>query len=436
MQLNKAPSSIFTHEGGKAKHINVEQQLRRSVMSCLLWEDSFYENGESISARIEALIPQVDALKVVEIAKEAKHKMKLRHVPLFIAVNMLKHATHKKYVAELLPELITRADELSEVYAMYWSKGRTPIAAQLKKGMAKAWLKFDEYSLAKYNRDKAIKLRDSLFLSHPKPKDDAQKDLWKRLIDGTLKTPDTWEVAISATKDKKAEWERLITEGKLGGLAYLRNLRNMDEAHVPRNIIVDGLAKANFSKMLPFNFFAAAKAVPFLESEIEKYMLKAVSGLPMLNGCTLVLVDVSGSMSSSMSKYSLLNRMGAACCLASLLRELCQEVYIFSFSDDLKIIPDRRGFALIDAIKTSQPNSSTNLGLALRTLTNLNKGAVDGRLVVITDEQSADLVHTPIRNKYLINVASEKNGVGYYDWTHIDGFSENVVSFIAEKESR
>jgi 60 kDa SS-A/Ro ribonucleoprotein len=35
---------------------------------------------------------------------------------------------------------------------------------------------------------------------------------------------------------------------------------------------------------------------------------------------------------------------------------------------------------------------------------------------------------------YLINVASNKNGVGYGAWTHIDGFSEGVLRFIYEVE--
>jgi hypothetical protein len=34
----------------------------------------------------------------------------------------------------------------------------------------------------------------------------------------------------------------------------------------------------------------------------------------------------------------------------------------------------------------------------------------------------------------MINVASNRNGVGYGQWTHIDGFSEAVVEYIAELE--
>ena len=66
-----------------------------------------------------------------------------------------------------------------------------------------------------------------LFLVHAKPKDDSQAALWKRLVDGELATPDTSEVELSAGKDKKETFERLLLEGKLGGLAVLRNLRNM-----------------------------------------------------------------------------------------------------------------------------------------------------------------------------------------------------------------
>lgn len=36
---------------------------------------------------------------------------------------------------------------------------------------------------------------------------------------------------------------------------------------------------------------------------------------------------------------------------------------------------------------------------------------------------------------YMINVASARNGVGYGDWTRIDGFSENVLRFIREIEA-
>jgi hypothetical protein len=55
---------------------------------------------------------------------------------------------------------------------------------------------------------------------------------------------------------------------------------------------------------------------------------------------------------------------------------------------------------------------------------------------VITDEQSHDAVPDPVAPlAYMINVASYRNGVGYGRWVHIDGFSEQVLRFIAEYEA-
>jgi hypothetical protein len=56
------------------------------------------------------------------------------------------------------------------------------------------------------------------------------------------------------------------------------------------------------------------------------------------------------------------------------------------------------------------------------------------RIVVITDEQSADRVPTPKGKGYMVNVASAKNGVGYGEWMHIDGWSEAVIEYIRESE--
>jgi 60 kDa SS-A/Ro ribonucleoprotein len=54
----------------------------------------------------------------------------------------------------------------------------------------------------------------------------------------------------------------------------------------------------------------------------------------------------------------------------------------------------------------------------------------------VTDEQSHDWVPQPVaKRSYTINVGSYQNGVGYGRWTHIDGFSEAVVRFIAEVEN-
>jgi 60 kDa SS-A/Ro ribonucleoprotein len=439
VNLNFGPR---TQEGAPARNLTPELQLRRSVLACLLWETQFYEDGVEIAGRIAELVPKVQAEKVAALALEAREQMKLRHAPLLLVREMARHATHRRLVAETLERVIQRADELAEFVAIYWKDGRVPLSAQVKKGLAAAFPKFDEYQLAKYDRGGPIKLRDVLFLSHAKPRDAAQAGVWKKLVWGRLATPDTWEVALSSSgkegvANKREAWERLLREKKLGALALLRNLRNLREAGVDDSLVLEGLGTMSTARVLPFRFLAAARYAPHWEAQLEQAMLKSVAGQPQLAGRTIVLVDVSGSMTAPLSKRSDMQRTDAAYGLAVLLREIAEKASVFSFSDNLVEVPARRGFALRDAIDASQRHNGTYLGKAVEELNRRaerNPSERYDRLIVITDEQSHDSVPKPKGTGYVINVASYKNGVGYGAWMHIDGWSESVIEYIRALE--
>jgi hypothetical protein len=430
LKIGPLAFGLRTHEGAPARHISPELQLRRSVLACLLWESQFYEDGVEIADRIRELVAGVEVSKVAALAVEAREKMKLRHAPLLLVREMARLATHRALVAETLERVIQRADELSEFVAIYWSNGRAPLSKQVKKGLAAAFGKFDEYALAKYDRPGSVKLRDVLFLTHPKPRDEAQGALWKRLVDGELGTPDTWEVALSGGADKRGAWERLLAERKLGALALLRNLRNMQDANVDERLVLNAISSMKTDRVLPFRFIAAARYAAQWEDALEKTMFCCLAEVPKLAGKTVLLVDVSGSMDAPLSARSDMQRMDAAFGLAILLREICEDVAVYSFSNETKRVPSRRGFALRDAISASQPHMGTLLGQAVREV----EGMCD-RLIVITDEQAHDSVPAPKARGYVINVASYKNGVGYGKWTHIDGWSESVVEYIRELET-
>ena len=429
-----------THEGAPAKVITFEQALRRSVLSCMLWEGEFYEDGVQIAGRIAELVPRVAADRVAALAIEARERMKLRHAPLLLVREMARHASHRGLVAETLARVIQRADELSEFVAIYWAGGRQPLSAQVKKGLAAAFAKFDEYALAKYDRAGAVRLRDVLFLSHARPASVVQSELWKRLAQNELATPDTWEVALSAAgrdegADKRQVWERLLAERKLGALALLRNLRNLHGAGVTEELVFSALAAMKTDRVLPFRFLAAARNAPQWEEALEQAMFRSLEGrMARLGGHTVLLVDVSGSMESPLSQRSEMRRTDAAYGLAILLREIAEKVTIYTFSDRAVHVPSRRGMALRDALEASQPHSGTYLGAALEKAEADCRSGYD-RIVVITDEQSHDRVNAPRGRGYVINVASNRNGVGYGELTHIDGWSEAVIDYIAELEA-
>lgn len=424
---------VYTHEGAVAQRTSAEKELRRTVMTCLLWENTFYESGDSIASRIAELVPKVAPEKVAEMAIEARERMYLRHAPLWLVCQLAKIKGQGPLVADTLERVIQRADELSEFVNLYWKDKKQPLSAGVKRGLARAFTKFDAYALGKYNADSAVKLRDVLFLVHAVPKDKEQAALWKRLVDKNLESPDTWEVELSAGKDKKETWERLLRENKLGGLAVLRNLRNMQKVNVDETLIRERLVKGA-KKALPFRFVAAARYAPTLEDAIETAMLKACEELEVMPGKTALLIDVSGSMEGTLSGKSEMTRIDAAAGLAILVREKCEHAVIGTFSDRFVEIASRRGFALRDAIHSSQPSGGTYLEGAMKSCAVKWKDA--DRFIVITDEQAHDGMGKPFCEKsYCVNVAPYKNGLSYGNgWNRVDGFSERVVDFIRESE--
>ena len=100
-----------------------------------------------------------------------------------------------------------------------------------------------------------------------------------------------------------------------------------------------------------------------------------------------------------------------------------------TFSNDVKKVAPRRGFALRDAIVSSQPHGGTELGKAVGKV-----GEKGARLIVFTDEQAHDPVGAPKGVGYMVNVASYQHGVGHGDWRRIDGFSEKILDWIIATE--
>lgn len=129
LNQTRRAAPIFTHEGGRAAHDTPLNQLRRTVMTCMLWEDRFYEDGEQVADRIKRLVYSVSLEAAASVAVEARTVMKLRHVPLLIVREMARHPKRNgkpgsdsdpRIISETLATVIQRPDELTEFLAIYW----------------------------------------------------------------------------------------------------------------------------------------------------------------------------------------------------------------------------------------------------------------------------------------------------------------------------
>ena len=272
----KGKNTLTNHEGETAYTISAAMELYSAVVTTSLSEQ-FYEKGKDRLARIQALIAQNDPLFVAKLAVYAREKMYLRSIPLVLAIELAKIHKGDDLVGKLVNRIVQRADEITELLSYYalsnereGIKKLGKLSKQIQKGLAMAFNKFDEYQFAKYNRDAAVKLRDALFLVHPKPKDETQQALFNKIVGDTLETPYTWETELSALGQTRFEneqaralafqkkWEELIDSQKVGYMAMLRNLRNILQANVGKEHIAKVAAylsneKAVLnSKQLPF----------------------------------------------------------------------------------------------------------------------------------------------------------------------------------------
>lgn len=457
----KKPSKVMVGEIAGVKGLVAKEspfmQLRRVTLANLLWEDNAYVDGEKTANAISELIPQCDPVDVANLALETRTLQKLRHTPLYIVSEMCKYDNMKKYVPELLPRIITRADMLTDFLAIYWkgtNKKERPLANCAKKGLAAAFHNFNEYKFAKYDRNAPIKLRDVMFLVHPKPVDQNETALFNKIAERTLETPETWETMLSAGLDKKKTWEYLISERKIGGLAMLRNLRNMVDAGVSRSTIEDGIANMNGSMLLPLDYLKANKeSNGSFERVIEDKMLLSYSNLPKISGKTLFILDVSGSMCARISGRSNFSRIDVAAAMAMLASEQCEDfdLMLTSGSDAryteshkfVKMPP--RGFKFIDYVK-KEFNSYSLGGGGIFTRQALEAAASElgtdyDRIIVFSDSQDCDYGNRRIpkpfaKYNYICDVSSELYGVNYKGvWTaEISGWSEHFLSYIAAYE--
>ncbi|SDM44360.1 TROVE domain-containing protein [Catalinimonas alkaloidigena] len=414
------------YEGAEAYTLSPELELYAAVVTTTL-SDKFYEGSDERLERIRQLIAQVDPAFVARLAVYAREQMHLRSVPLALTVELARIHTGDSLVGRLTGRVIQRADEITELLACYQAaNGRTGakklgrLSKQLQKGLAVAFNRFDAYQLAKYDRAAEIRLRDALFLVHPKAKDAAQQALFDRLVRDELQTPYTWETELSATGQAqfateaekaaafRARWEELITSGRLGYMALLRNLRNLLEAgispaHVDRvcQTLADPRAVAR-SRQLPFRFLSAYREVqdvrsgytPQVLDALEAAVLASAANLPGFDGDTSVLVacDVSGSMQRPLSPRSKVQHYDIGLVLGMLLQSRCRNVLTGIFGDTWKTIglPQQRVLANVMDLRRreGEVGYATNGYLVIQEL--LRRGQRIDKVMIFTDCQLWD----------------------------------------------
>ncbi len=425
--FRKAPHTpVRNHEGAPAYVLTPALELYAAVATAAL-SDQFYEKADTRLTRLRELVAQNEPLFVARLAVYAREQLYLRSVPLVLAVELARIHRGDNLVSRLVAWVVQRADEIPELLAFYaQANGRSGtktlgrLSKQMQHGLALAFNKFDAYQLAKYNRDGAVRLRDALFLVHPKPRDEAQQAAFDQLVAGTLPTPYTWETELSAAGQvahaSPAEraaavartWETLVTSGRLGYMALLRNLRNLLEANVSAAVLAHACViladpgQVARAKQLPFRFLAAYREVLALDkgaaapvlAALEAAIAASVANLRGFDGTTRVVVacDVSGSMQKPISPRSKVLLYDVGLVLGMLLQSRCQHVVTGMFGDRWKRIGLPQGQVLRNVQefyrREGEVGYSTNGHLVIQDLR--QRREVVDKVMIFTDCQLWD----------------------------------------------
>lgn len=317
------PTKIVNLAGGEAYSQSAELELVSILLTSFV-QDQYYKSADDSMRKVSELLGKVDPKFAAKAAIYARNEFGMRSITHVLAVEIAKHISGKEWGKKFFTDIIHRPDDMTEIVAYYFGKNKgKALPNSLKKGFAKAFDKFDGYQLAKYRGEgKDVSLVDVVNLVHPKAIEKNAKAL-DGLINGTLKSTETWEAKLTqagqkASSDeeltslKKDAWAGLIREKKLGYLALLRNLRNiMDNAPEVLDEALASLTNEAFIKkslIFPFQYLIAYKQFSAMNTKESRKIADALSdaidiscqNVKSLNfgGNTLVVVDNSGSMNT------------------------------------------------------------------------------------------------------------------------------------------
>ncbi len=362
------------YEGGDAYGLDMKLRLYSAVCAGSLQPKFYAPEVKGQIDEIRQLIRKVPDKFTAKLAVYAREQMYLRSIPLVLAVELAGVHQGDSLVGKMVSRIVQRADEITELLSYYQEanavvvpkskeigkiKKLKKLSKQIRLGLAAAFNKFDEYQFSKYDREGDVKLRDALFLVHPKPKDDAQQALFDKIAKNELATAYTWESELSAKGNKKETWEDLIDSDRLPYMALLRNLRNILGAGVSLSHLEKTLGRisdpeeVHRSRQFPFRFFNAYreidKAADFdkarVTDAIERAFIASGENIPVYKEDRIVVAfDDSGSMDHPLSDKSKTMYYEIGMILGALLNIKCDRAIVGAFSDEWRVMnPPKRG---------------------------------------------------------------------------------------------
>lgn len=421
---------------------------------------------------------------LLAIASWLRGDMNIRLTPQVLLVIASRMDNTKSLVRKYIPSIVKRPDEVKTCLLIYrFFFGMKSLPNGLSRGLSDVVSQFGEAGLLKYNQNVFPRWKDVLcWLPRKKgfplsyelgeyfrsgkildpiktPIISARSKLSKKTeFDNEAKTlalqsKVNWEVLLSQFGGFKNEvWSFLIKNNLVGYMALIRNLRNLLEAKVNRNILnkvcdklIDKVEVIN-SKQLPFRFFSAYKSIVKIDKVDEFDRGKLVAAIKtacnyscentsVLPGTTVIFADISGSMGVPLSVKSDVTCKDAATMLCGIVAKICEVSYVCAFGGEVAPIQFSQIDSVIDiADKTAVGDVKTHNTNGYKCVNWLMENKlVPDRVIFLSDMQMWNDSHfsdnstslSDVWGKY-IKYAPGANKTWIHT-VHIGGYGDNVV---------
>lgn len=201
----------------------------------------------------------------------------------------------------------------------------------------------------------------------------------------------TWEALsgwLQGPMDAQA-WEAVIPS--MGYMALLRNLRNFEQAGVSDAVLATVAAKLSdpemvrASRQFPLRFLSAykARASERFSYPVEQAVGHSVENIPRLAGRTLILIDISGSMTDKLSARSELSRWEAAALFGIALAKRCDTPDVIAYNTNAYQVDTTGPLLRVTSEVGRRVGGRT---ATMQTLSYAYAG--HDRVVILTDEQA------------------------------------------------
>ena len=343
-------NETVTHQGGTG--VKFDPALEMISLLATGLDGQYYEKESEREARLITLIKEVGSknpelvAKALIYARNTMGQRSVTHVGAVAALSSLKGNPlgtkffTKRDKSENKGGIVRRVDDMLEIMSYYYLRNPgKPLPNAMRRGFKDALEHADAYELAKYQgKGRSVKLVDVVNLVRPKPSE-KMVGTFKKLMSGELKQFNTAEdkntksgqivaekvktgkitkeeAKIELAEAKAENWAALISNGTIGYLALLRNLRNIvqtasdetfnkalslltEEERIRKSLVFPHQIDIAMEVLLQDTTVPSARRNSLLNSINIAYE-KSIPNLSQLftYGNTAVVIDSSGSMDS------------------------------------------------------------------------------------------------------------------------------------------